>query len=485
MSEIKDNIKRGLFWTAVDKYSGQIIAIGISMVLARLLTPGDYGIVATATVFLSFLGIFTSIGIGPAVIQRKDLTQEDLNNIFTFTVIIGGICALIAFGSSWLIADFYGNEVLRPVMQIFSIGVFIGAINMVPSALMSKNLRFKEMATRNLLFQIFFGVIGIAAAFMGAGVYALILPSIASSLCSFLYNNHFYPVRINLRFSFVSIKKIFSFSSYLFLFELFTYFSRNLDKVIIGKDISENALGYYEKSYRLMQLPLQNVTAVIYPVLQPVLSSLQDNMKEMSSKCNKIISMIACIGFPLCAILYFCGEEIVIVMFGDQWGPSIPTFKILSLSVPFMMILYPTGPFFFASNLSKTLFYTGIINTTVTICGYIIAIYIDKTTEAIAWSVSITVILNSINSYFNLYNRVMKASLVPLLKGFIRPMTCTILVFCTYIGYEYMSLHLPLFASLVVKGLIGLLVALIYYNFVGIVNIKELYCLLIRKLKCH
>ena len=79
----------------------------------------------------------------------------------------------------------------------------------------------------------------------------------------------------------------------------------------------------------------------------------------------------------------------------------------------------------------------------------------------------------------------MKASLVPLLKGFIRPMTCTILVFCTYIGYEYMSLHLPLFASLVVKGLIGLLVALIYYNFVGIVNIKELYCLLIRKLKCH
>ena len=144
MSEIKDNIKRGLFWTAVDKYSGQIIAIGISMVLARLLTPGDYGIVATATVFLSFLGIFTSIGIGPAVIQRKDLTQEDLNNIFTFTVIIGGICALIAFGSSWLIADFYGNEVLRPVMQIFSIGVFIGAINMVPSALMSKNLRFKD-----------------------------------------------------------------------------------------------------------------------------------------------------------------------------------------------------------------------------------------------------------------------------------------------------------------------------------------------------
>lgn len=234
-----------------------------------------------------------------------------------------------------------------------------------------------------------------------------------------------------------------------------------------------------------MQLPLQNVTAVIYPVLQPVLSSLQDNLKEMASKCNKIISMIACLGFPLCAILYFCGDEIVLVMFGNQWEQSIPAFKILSLSVPFMMIVNPTGPLFLACNSSKTLFYTGIINTTVTICGYIIAISIDKTIEAIAWSWTITLIINSVNSYFNLYIRVMKVSLVPMLKGLVQPIICAFWVICTYIGYEYMSLDIPLFASLVVKGTVGLTVALVYYNIAGVVDLKELYCLLLKKLKRH
>lgn len=142
MGEFRQNLKRGLFWTALDKYSGQIIGIGISMVLARLLTPYDYGVVATASVIINFLSIFTSIGIGPAVIQKKDLSDEDINHIFTFTVIVGLICGGICFGSSWPVADYYKNPIIVPVLQILAIGVFLGAINMVPSALMSKHLRF-------------------------------------------------------------------------------------------------------------------------------------------------------------------------------------------------------------------------------------------------------------------------------------------------------------------------------------------------------
>ena len=346
MSEFRQNLKHGLLWTALDKYSGQIIAIGISMVLARLLTPYDYGVVATASVIINFLSIFTSIGIGPAVIQKKDLSNEDINHIFTFTVIVGLVCGCICFGSSWLVAEYYKNPIIVPVLQILAIGVVLSAINMVPAALMSKHLRFKEMATRSLAFQIFFGLLGIVAAFYGAGVYALIVPPIFASIGTFLYNNHFYPVKFRLHFSLTPIKKIFSFSSYLFLFELFTYFSRNIDKVIIGRYISENALGYYEKSYRLMQLPLQNITAVIYPVLQPVLSNLQDNPKEIGDKFARIISMISLVGFPLSVILFFCAPEIITVMFGSQWTPAIPAFKILAISVPFILILYPTGPVF-------------------------------------------------------------------------------------------------------------------------------------------
>lgn len=483
MSDIRKNLTHGLFWTAIDKYSGQLIGILISMVLARLLTPYDYGVVATATVFLGFLSVFTSVGIGPAVIQNKGLTQDDLDSIFSFSAVIGIICGLVAFGSSWLIADFYHNEILKPVMQILSIGLFLGAINMVPSALMSKHLRFKEMAVRNLLFQILFGLVGIIAAFYGLGVYALIIPPIATSFCMFFYNNHFYPVKFRLKFSIDSIKKIFSFSSYLFLFEIFTYFSRNIDKIIIGKYISEQALGYYEKSYRLMQLPLSTVTSVVYPVLQPVLSELQDDKAELGRKYSKIVSFIACIGFPFGALLGCCSAQIITVMFGNQWIPAIPVFRILAISVPFMLITNPTGAVFLASNSSKRLFYTGIINTTVTISGFIIAALIYGTIESIAWAWTITLMMNTVNSYFQLYHKALGQSLLPIIKSLAMPMICGCICVLFLYLYDSVDLKLPEFFNLVFKLTAGGMIALIFYNFTGVLKFRDVYTFVKNKFK--
>lgn len=473
MGEFKRNITKGLFWSAIDKYSNLIIGIGISMILARLLTPYDYGIVAIATVFINFLSIFTSIGIGPAVIQKNNLSQNDLNNIFTFTALIGLLCAAITFLSSWFVAKIYENPILVPVLQIFSIGVFFGALNMVPSAMMAKNMKFKEMATRSLLFQLFFGIIGVISAYCGAGVYALICPPIASSIFTFFYNNHFYPVKININFSIAPIKKIFSFSSYLFLFELLTYFSRNVDKIIIGKSISANALGYYEKSYRLMQLPLQNITAVIYPVLQPVLSEFQDNMKEMANKYTRIAAIIAAIGFPICVCLFYCAHGIIVIMFGEQWLSAIPTFKIMAFSIPFMMLLNPTGPIYLACNASKSLFLTGIINTLTTVSGFIIAVIISNSIESIAWAYTITVFLNAINSYCRLYYNVMCMSMNPLLKNLVHPLICSLLIFAALYNYELIHLDIAIYIDLIARISISCLIALIYYNIAGIINIKD------------
>jgi len=480
MSEIKQNIKRGVFWTAIDKYSGQLIAIAISIVLARLLTPSEYGIVATASVFIGFISIFTSIGIGPAVIQRKDLSQYDLDVIFTFTVIIGLVCGIVTFGCSWLIADFYKNTILVPVMQVLAVNVFLGAVNMVPAAMMSKNLRFREMATRNLIFQVVFGAAGVIAAFYGAGVYALICPPIASSVCLFFYNNHFYPVKISLHFSFIPIKKIFSFSAYLFLFETFTFFSRNVDKFIISKYMSASALGYYEKSYRLMQLPLQNITSIVYPVLQPTLSPLQDNKPEIANKFTYIISIIALIGFPLSVIMHFCSEEIINVMFGNQWGPAVPAFAIMAFSIPFMLLNYPTGPIFLSCNASKAQFFTGVINTSVNLAGFIIAICFQKSIESIAWAWTITQVINLCNSYYSLYVRVMGVSLRPVFEACKKPVICAIVVTLFYLLYNEAMFQFEAFLSLIIKGLIGVCVSLACYVLIGAVRI-EMMVMIIKK----
>lgn len=461
MSNIKQEMKKGLFWTALDKYSGQLIGIVISMALARLLTPYDYGVVATVSVLLGFLSIFTSIGIGPAIIQCKDLFQEDLNNIFTFSIILGLVVGGISFVSSWVIADFYGNPLFTPVIQILSVGLFFGTINMVPAALMSKNKRFKEMATRSLAFQVLFGVIGIISAFFGAGVYALVCPQIFASLCTFLYNNHFYPVRISYRFNIEPIKRIFSFSSFVFFSEFTNYFARNLDKLIIGKAISADALGYYEKSYRLMQMPLNNVSSVIYPVLQPIMTSLQNDMKEMATKYAKIVAIIASVAFPIAVILYFTGQEIMVVMFGKAWLPAVPTFKILALSIPTMLICNPNGAIFLSCNASKQMFYVTIINTCLTITGFTIAAVFGGTIEAIAWGWTGTGIFATFNSYFQLYVLVMHQPLTPVLKSLIKPIINACILIIVYILYDMlMPSSWFMIANLILKCILGLIIVL-------------------------
>lgn len=456
MADIKQEMKRGVFWTALDKYSGQIIGIIISMVLARLLTPYDYGVVATASVLLGFLTIFTSIGIGPAIIQRKDLTQKDLDNIFTFSILLGLVVGSVSFASSWLIADFYGNALLKPIIQILSVGLFLGSINMVPSALMSKNKRFKEMATRSLAFQIIFGIIGVISAFYGAGVYALVCPSIVASICTFLYNNHFYPVHISWQFSLDPIKRIFSYSSFVFLSESTNYFARNLDKLIIGKAISADALGYYEKSYRLMQMPLNNISAIVYPVLQPIMSGFQNDMEEMGKKYAKIVSIIAMLSFPIAVILFFSAQEIIEVMFGASWLAAVPPFRILSLSIPLMLICNPNGAIFLSCNASRQMFYVTIINTLLTVIGFTIAAIYGGTIEAIAWGWTSVSLLGTLNSYYQLYVLVMHQSLLPVLRSLIKPFISACVLIVVYLLYDFFIqvTILPLI-SLIIKLSLG------------------------------
>lgn len=465
MAEVNINseIKRGIFWVALDKYSGQIIAICISMVLARLLTPYDYGVVATASVLLAFLTIFSTIGIAPAIIQRDDLNQNDLNNIFTFSIFIGLAVGSISFASSWIIAEFYGNPLLRPVIQILSVGMFLGTINMVPAALMSKNKRFKEMAARSLAFQIIFGIIGIASAFYGAGVYALIYPQILASICTFFYNNHFYPVHISWRFNIEPIKRIFSYSSFVFLSEVTNYFSRNLDKLVIGKVISADALGYYEKSYRLMQMPLNNISSVIYPVLQPIMSGLQNDMKQIATKYAKIVSIIATVSFPIAVYLYFTATEIITIMFGEAWLPAIPSFKILALSIPLMLICNPNGAIFLSCNASKQMFYVTIINTLFTVLGFTIATLWGGSIEAIAWGWSSTILLGTLNSYYQLYVLVMRQSLIPVIKSIIYPAINAILLIVAYIAYNfYIPSSIHVYIHFMLKGFLGVVIVVVY-----------------------
>lgn len=452
----------GLFWSAIEKYSSLVLSIIISVILARLLSPNDYGTVAIATVIISFISMVSSIGIGPAVIQNNNLDKEDLNSLYSITVYISLFATLLFFLLSGIISSIYNEPILKNVCKLLSIQVFFNIINMVPNALMFKQKRFREVAKRTLLLQVICGTLSIYAAYKGLGIYSLIISPIITSIGIYIYNKYFQKVHFKFKVSTNVLNKIFSFSIYSFLFDFVNYFSRNLDKLIIGKYIGMSQLGFYEKSYHLMQQPLNNLTSVINPVLQPILSVLQDDKKEIARNYNKIISFISTISFPLGVTLFFTAEDIIVLMYGEKWIGAVDTFKILSLSIPLQLILSTTGGIFLSANASKNLFYVGLRNTCFTVTGFLIAAYRFKTIESIATAWTVTSFICFASSYYELYKVVLKSSLRTMLSKLLFPFGNVVVLSIVLVSFGYCCNQNLLIVSLITKLSISTITTILY-----------------------
>ncbi|MEL5892902.1 lipopolysaccharide biosynthesis protein [Bacteroides sp. GD17] len=474
MTSLKKEMINGVMWTSIAKYSGLVISLIITMILARILTPQEFGVVAIATVIITFLSMLCQMGIGPAIIQFKDLTTDDLDDIFSFSFYVGLLLALFFFFGSWSIASFYNVEQLVEVCQILSINVFFSAINMVPNALMFKDKRFKENAIRTLILQVLTGVISVTAAFIGFGLYALLITPVFTAIGMFLYNRHFYPVQFKFFFSLKPILRIFSYSSYEFLFEFFNYFSRNLDKLIIGRYLSAVELGYYEKSYSLMQLPMSNVPAVINPVLQPVLKDLHNQKELLADKYLKITRLIAIISFPIGFIFWGMADEIIYVFFGNQWTPAAGTLAILSLSLPLQMIQSTSGAIFLICSETKKQFYVGIRNTIITVVSFIIAAFFFKSIEAIAWAWTISLLINFVITYSIIYRYVLNVKIVSFFKILQKPLLIGLILGCFFYLFNLYTSIDNKYLLLIIKGISSLLLAIVFIHLFKLLNVYYL-----------
>ena len=273
----------GVFYTSIAKYAGIVVTLVVSGVLARLFTPEEFGVVNIATVVIAFFAIFSDLGIGPAVIQHKNLDKRDLGGIFSLTLWSGAVMALLFFAASGLIASFYDDSAeLRNTLRILSANLFFAAANIVPNGLILKEKRFRFAAVRSLSVQVVGGAAAIAAAYAGAGIYALTINPVFSSLMLFVINYRQNPLSVHLKPGKAAVGKVFSFSAYQFSFQLLNYFSRNLDKLLMGRYMSLSQLGYYDKSYRLMMLPLQNIAYVVSPVMHPIFSEMQNDLRKLA-----------------------------------------------------------------------------------------------------------------------------------------------------------------------------------------------------------
>lgn len=457
----KKEIFSGVFWIGAAKYSGIIIQLLITAVLARQLPPAAFGTIAVAMVVLYFLDILADIGIGPAVVQYKQLTKYHLNSLFTLTVYLGIGLTVILYLLSDIIADYYADIMLERVCQLLSLVIFFHSLNVIPNALMRRDKRFRTIAFRTLFFRILSGAIAVWGAFHGWGIYALLVSPILTAVGVFCVNYYYYPLQIVVRISKEAVKMVASFSFFQFAFSFCNYFSRNLDKLIVGRFFSMAELGYYDKSYHLMMLPIQNVSYVIEPVLHPILSSLQDNKIELKNKNQKLAVLISNISFPMGLILFFCGEELIKIVYGNQWDAAIPVFRILALSLPLQMILSTSLPIYQTAGKTNHMFFVGVLNTVCTVCGFLIAAYWGNSIEAMAWAWNITLMINFVNSYFIMHVFTLRQPVWPYYKSLLPQCFNSIVVFL--IAYYISSILFinNIFISLAIKTLIIIIMTVV------------------------
>ena len=448
-------ILSGVIYTAIPKYSGVIISIIIGAVLARLLSPEEFGVVALVTVFISFFNMLSNAGIGPAVVQNKELSNEDVQSIFLFSIFLGFFLALVFFFSSSFISEFYNNNELLLITKLLSITVFFSSLKVVPNALLLKNLKFKRIGIITIVIQLFSGFFAIILAFKGYSYYALVYKSIFDSILTFLLFYWLSPIKISIRVKITALKKIIRFSSFQFMFNFINFFSRNIDNLLIGKYINPVALGLYDKSYQLMMVPVQNLTHVISPVLHPVLSEFQQDKNKIYNAYSNVFKLLASIGFPLSIFLYFTANEIISILYGVKWVQSVPVFKILSLTIGIQMVLSSSGAIFQALNRTDLLFYSGLLSAFFIICGIGYGIFFEKNIESVGYCLIAAFIINFFQGFYFLINIGFRSSFLNFLKFLCYPFFISLIVALALFFVSKINI-INLYYSFTIKAIVAI-----------------------------
>jgi len=415
-----DEFKKGIFYSALGKYSNVVIQLLVTAVLSRILTPEEYGIVAVVNVFLIFFQMLADFGIGPAIIQNKTLSKQEINSIFGFSLYLALFLGIVFVFLGYPISAFYNNEVYKPISMVLAICVFFYGILVVPQSMLLREKKFSTVNIVTVLANVASGMVSIVLAVNGFSYYSLIISNTVKAALLFIIFYFKTNLTVRLKIDKKPLEKIFSFSKNQFLFNFINYFSRNLDSMLIGRYFSASSLAFYDKAYQVSLYPNQILTNVISPVIQPIMSDYETNLEKIKSVYLKITTILATIGLPLSVFLFFNSSDIVLFLFGDQWGGSVATFQILAVSVWIQMILSSTGSIFQSANRTDLLLLSGILSAAVTVSAILAGIAAGRI-EYVALMVIMAFTVNFIQTNYLLMYRLFNSTFIEVGKALVKP----------------------------------------------------------------
>lgn len=320
-----------MVWTAFQKYSTMIVNFISGIILARLLTPHDYGCIGMLTIFVSLSDTFIDGGFGSALIQKKNPTQQDYSTIFWWNLGMATFLYCLLFISAPAIARFYNITLLCPVLRVQALVLYIHAFNLVQRNQLRKKLNFKILSIISVSTAIITLSVAIIMAYNGYGVWALVAQNLVASAIPALVFWFYVKWRPMLVFSKRSFKELFGFGGYMFLTHLINNFCGKLNALLIGKLYSPATLGYYSKAMGTEQLASQTMSSVITSVTYPLYAQVQDDRNCLSNMLRRLTTTIAYLTFPLMFLLMLVAKPLFVFLYSDRWIESVPFFQVLCL----------------------------------------------------------------------------------------------------------------------------------------------------------
>lgn len=338
MKSFRQKTITGLKWSAAEHLSSQGIAFIINLIIVRILTPADYGIMGLVTVFLGISQVIINAGFASALIRKQDRSEEDFSTVFYYNVFSGVILYLLLFVAAPWIATFYQIQELELVIRIVGLTMIIASLSTIHTTKLTIAVNFKTLTKISLISSISAGVLGICLAYMGYKVWALVLQALATSVISTMLLWIYVKWTPKWLFSFASFKELFGFGSKLMLSGLLETVYNNLYQMIIGKKYTASDLGYFTRATVIVQLPSNNITEVIQRVTFPVLSEMQQDVKALTHSYRRLLKMSAFVIFPVMAFLIALCESLVKLVLTDKWIAIVPFIRVLCLGYMFYPI---------------------------------------------------------------------------------------------------------------------------------------------------
>ncbi len=438
MSSSKISLKKATLINSVAKYYNVICTFIVNAILSRILTPKEYGVVAVATVFITFFSLFSDLGFGIAYIQNKSLTIHDRDNLFTFLVYIGFLLFIIFFFFAYAVAWFYKDHIYIKVMQLLGFNLFLTAINVIPNSELLKQQLFKIIGLTQAIASTISSVCAIVFANLGFSYYSIVLQSLINTLIIEIIFISLTKTKFVFKININSIKKVLEFSVGQIEFNIINYFSRNLDNLLIGKFFGNDTLGYYDKAYKTSTYMVSNFSSIIGSSIQPVLSKYQENKNLIYEKFKKSFLFLAVIGAFLSVFLSLSSREVILILYGNQWEKSVLAFSFLALSLFAQMSLNITGAFYQVLNKTKLLAFAGSVSAILIVSGISFGL-ITGTIEAVAKGYFIAQCANFIvilwiighklfcSSIYDIVIELIKIAFVTVVTYFISKMFCSII----------------------------------------------------------